>query len=135
MRKQKGFTLVELLVVIAIIGLLSTLAVVALGNARAKSRDARRVSDAKQISTALELFFNDCGNYPSALTTANSQGCPSGVTLGSYLATVPVDPGTNSYAYASVSPYSTYSLTFTTEGVVQGIGSSGPHTASPSGIQ
>ena len=56
MRKQRGFTLIELLVVIAIIGLLSTLAVVALNNARMKSRDAKRVSDVKQIQTALELY-------------------------------------------------------------------------------
>jgi len=51
---QKGFTLIELLVVIAIIGLLSTLAVVSLNNARTKSRDARRVADIEQIQTALE---------------------------------------------------------------------------------
>ena len=62
---KKGFTLVELLVVIAIIGLLSTLAVVALNNARQKSRDARRVSDVKQIQTALELYYNDQGGYPT----------------------------------------------------------------------
>lgn len=68
MKKQKGFTLIELLVVIAILGLLSTLAVVSLNNARAKARDARRVSDVKQIQTALELFFMDAGRYPTAGT-------------------------------------------------------------------
>ncbi|MEY4744976.1 MAG: hypothetical protein RL272_921, partial [Candidatus Parcubacteria bacterium] len=46
---NKGFTLIELLVVIAIIGLLSTLAVVALNSARQKSRDSKRVADIKQI--------------------------------------------------------------------------------------
>jgi len=59
MKKHKGFTLIELLVVIAIIGLLSTLAVVALNNARQKSRDARRLADIKQIQTGLELFLTD----------------------------------------------------------------------------
>jgi len=53
--KRKGFTLIELLVVIAIIGLLSTLAVVSLNSARAKARDARRLSDVKQLSTVLEM--------------------------------------------------------------------------------
>lgn len=65
-RKQRGFTLIELLVVIAIIGLLSTLAVVALTSARAKARDAKRISDVKQIQTALELYFADQGQkYPA----------------------------------------------------------------------
>ncbi|HQB76688.1 MAG TPA: prepilin-type N-terminal cleavage/methylation domain-containing protein, partial [bacterium] len=61
---RKGFTLIELLVVIAIIALLSTLSVVALNNARVKSRDARRLSDIKQIRTALEMYFNQNNSYP-----------------------------------------------------------------------
>lgn len=55
MKKQKGFTLIELLVVIAIIGLLSTIAIVAMGGARAKARDAKRISDIKQMSTLLDI--------------------------------------------------------------------------------
>lgn len=56
-KKNKGFTLIELLVVIAIIGILATLAVVALQQARSRARDSKRVADVKQLSTALELFF------------------------------------------------------------------------------
>lgn len=80
MRSQhrKGFTLIELLVVIAIIGLLSTLAVVAMSNARQKARDAKRVSDIKQIQSALDLYATDKNGYP----TDETDGA-TGIVLGS----------------------------------------------------
>src|SRR3989338_3128827 len=52
-----GFTLIELLVVISIIGLLSSVVLASLNNARAKARDTRRIQDFKQISTALYLYY------------------------------------------------------------------------------
>jgi len=61
-KKGDGFTLIELLVVIAIIGLLSTLAVVSLNSARGKARDAKRVSDIKQLSTIIEMEAIDSSN-------------------------------------------------------------------------
>ena len=61
---KRGFTLIELLVVISIIGLLSTFAVAAFSNAQAKARDAKRISDIRQIKTALELYYDDNGKYP-----------------------------------------------------------------------
>ena len=61
---KQGFTLIELLVVISIIGILSTLAVVSLNDARGKARDAKRISDVKQVQTALEVFLADRNGYP-----------------------------------------------------------------------
>src|SRR5436853_5053100 len=62
-KNQKGFTLIELLVVIAIIGLLASVVLLSLNSARAKSRDAKRLADIRQLVSALELYFNDKGGY------------------------------------------------------------------------
>ena len=144
---KKGFTLIELLVVIAIIGLLSTLAVVALNTARTKSRDAKRISDVKQIQTALELYYADKGNYPTLVAPGAALGagnytvlcstgwsgaaCGGGATT--YMGQVPKDPGSTSYTYVSADG-TTYSIAFTLE---SGTGSlaAGAHTATPNGIQ
>ena len=138
MKKQRGFTLIELLVVIAIIGLLSTLAVVALNNARQKARDARRVSDVKQIQTALELYYNDENGYPDG--SAAGQEVDSGTDLlgptsaVTYMSIVPTNPspGGSTYTYTRPSA-STYSLTYTLEGPTGGL-AVGLHTATPAGI-
>lgn len=137
MQKQRGFTLIELLVVIAIIGLLSTLAVVALNNARLKSRDAKRVSDVKQIQTALELYYNDANAYPASLGTSIAS---NGVT---YMAIVPTNPtpsndglcdSGNTYNYAAGTSNTTYTLTYCLGGTTGGVSSS-YNTAYPGNIK
>jgi prepilin-type N-terminal cleavage/methylation domain-containing protein len=62
--KHKGFTLIELLVVIAIIGVLATVVLSSLNTARARARDAKRLSEMKSLETALELYYLDNGRYP-----------------------------------------------------------------------
>ncbi len=62
----KAFTLIELLVVISILSLLSSVVFASINGARAKSRDARRLSDMQQISKALELYYDKYGGYPSS---------------------------------------------------------------------
>jgi len=53
-----GFTLIELLVVITIIGVLSTMAVIALAKIRSEARDDKRQSDMKILQTAIELYIS-----------------------------------------------------------------------------
>ncbi len=130
---KKGFTLVELLVVIAIIGLLAAVAVVGINPSRQKARDAKRVADIRQVQTALEQFYDDCGSYPTALTTAVANGCTGGTTFGNFMASVPVNPSPGGAAYTYTSAGSTYTLTFTLEGATGGL-ASGVHTASPAGV-
>ena len=60
---KRGFTLVELLVVIAIIGILSSVVLVSLAQARARSRYALVVSQMKEIHKAAELNYDVQGSY------------------------------------------------------------------------
>jgi prepilin-type N-terminal cleavage/methylation domain-containing protein len=89
--RVKGFTLVELLVVIAIIGILSSIVMVALGTAKQKARDSRRVADIKNIQLALSLYYNDNLMYPINIYSP-AGAAPAGGLAPNYLPTVPVDP-------------------------------------------
>lgn len=150
MRNKKGFTLIELLVVIAIIGLLATLAIVALQNARQKSRDAKRVSDIKQLQTSLDLYYSDNNTYPTVaaaiqlgqattdalcgggFVAAGDASCTADAT---YMDRVPADPVDNApLIYQYTGSATTFSITFELEGTTGGL-AAGAHTASPAGIQ
>lgn len=62
---QNGFTLIELMVVLSIISFVASVMLVSVNGARAKARDARRRSDIKQIATALDIYQDDFGTFPS----------------------------------------------------------------------
>ncbi len=54
-----GFTLIELLVVLAILGILTILVMASLSDARARSRDSRRVSDIHSLQEALVMYLDN----------------------------------------------------------------------------
>lgn len=118
---KKGFSLVELLVVIAIIALLTGIITVNLTQSKAKSRDAKRVSDIAQIQLALELFFDRCNQYPAPPTNWNPtsgvtvSGCSADLSM--FLGVFPTDPtSSQSYQYAvNTSPATDYVLRATLE--------------------
>ncbi|MGC9605228.1 MAG: prepilin-type N-terminal cleavage/methylation domain-containing protein [Minisyncoccia bacterium] len=110
---SRGFTLIELMVVVVVITLLSGIIYANFSSSRGKARDAQRVSDAGQIQLALGLYYDRCGQYPATLAISANSGCPSGITLGSYISQIPVPPtsplGQTSYGYiVNTSPATDY---------------------------
>ncbi|MCX6744746.1 MAG: type II secretion system protein [Candidatus Parcubacteria bacterium] len=148
-KKQGGFSLVELLIVVAIIILLATISVIALNDQRAKARDARRISDIRQVRTALEFYHSDEDQYPvvdksvvlgqkgSEKLCAKAVGaivsletpCSQDTT---YMATIPKDPlADRQYLYQG--NVKDYEIIFNTE-KPSSLGLAGQYSANAEGI-
>lgn len=123
-----GFTLIELMIVMIILGILATIGFTSFQNSQKKGRDTRRKNDLRQISLALETYYNDYGKYPSGLN-GNIKGCgdpssavvcnwgtifkyslPVGTNYPTYMIKLPKDPKSNWYYYYKSSGSSTYQL-------------------------
>ncbi len=63
-KAQQGFTLVELLVVIAIIAILSALLLPAVNRAREAAKQARCLSNLRQIGFGWQMYLQDFGAFP-----------------------------------------------------------------------
>ena len=147
--RQHGFTLIELLVVISIIGLLSTLAMVALNTARKSSRDAKRLSDMKQLQTAMEMAYDastGTKTYPTCAAASLVSACTAG-SIATYMGGIANlnDPSSATacttsstavcnYAFTTVGSATGYAVTFFLEGA-SGNMAAGRHTLTEAGMQ
>ena len=147
---KKGFTLIELLVVISIIGILSTLAVVSFNSGRGKARDARRVSDIKQISTLIEteavgsftggydVFPDDCDTENQVLNDVDCVIDDVSLTAfvdpsGSIVACEKGDSAPCAYSLGIAESATDYEICFYLE-VGSGSVSAGLHSIGPGGL-
>jgi hypothetical protein len=107
------------------------------------TRDARRVTDVRQMQTAFELFYNDNGRYPVSANGLPSLTDGGQYKLSSYLSTLPT-PSTpadgncteaqNKYTYQQLNSGRDYQLTFCLGSGASGL-AAGSHTASSSGLK
>ena len=139
--RNAGFTLIELLVVVAIIGLLTAAATAGFNVIRQRSRDAKRVSDAKTLQKALALYFTSKSSYPNptaagGVCLTNTDAISTMLKNENAIAKVPTDPTVTCVSdptccllYASTDG-TTYSLRYTLEST-SGVGTSGNHSLGP----
>ncbi len=104
--QRRGFTMVELTIAVAIIALLSSVVLVSMSSTRARGRDSRREADIREISSAMNIYYQANGQYPQNLssTTPRVMQFPirvRNILTGAlpntvkYLDRVPNDPQTN----------------------------------------
>lgn len=82
--KQRRFSLIEFSVIAVIVSILVAVTVVSFGGARVSGRDAIRRGDLKQISTSMELYFNENTGYVKSLDMPSS--------VGNFMDVAPQDP-------------------------------------------
>lgn len=118
---DKGFSLIELLVVIAVMGVIASIALVAINPQAqlAKLRNNERKNDLRAFQKALERYavFNS-GSYPSTgggwcRTDPGTSPYDCGTTpfsrlLGTYIKELPVNPTSTFQPKCSSATYRTY---------------------------
>ena len=114
------------------LGLMAAVVLLSLNSARSKSRDAKRIADIRQMSSALELYLNDKQQYPENTSSL----------LPVYIGLLPkapeppdgvCSPADNQYNYSRPAR-DTYRLTFCLGQTTGGYGA-GNHTLTPKGIE
>ena len=103
---KKAFSLIELMVVIGIIAILSAVIMSNYSQAKAKSRDGKRISDIAKIQLALAQFYDRCNAYPKTIDLnypdSRAYTCPTNpdISLGNFINPIPTDPLTGQpYGY------------------------------------
>ena len=97
-RRPTGFTLIELLIVIVILGLLLSLVAPTMFSKVGSSQRKTAMAQMQMLSTALDTFRLDVGDYPAALAELRNGTRPG--WDGPYLPRdLPLDPWGNEYIY------------------------------------
>jgi len=135
---QQGSALVRIVIIVIIFCLLVGGGFFLINSEKAKTRDARRLSDMARIQAAFEFLFNDTASYAGAA----KDGCDakgdlaSQCNLKTYLSSIASfkDPGKYRYSMSTVPSDEAYAVSFTLE-KSYGTLNAGTHVLTPQGIK
>lgn len=96
MSHRPGFTMIELLIVIVILSVLFVIGLGSFTSSQIKSRDSKRKTDLQHIARALEVYYNDQGQYP---VSSGNDGLAGQAWGGPF-----VDPDNSNTLYMNVLP-------------------------------
>jgi prepilin-type N-terminal cleavage/methylation domain-containing protein len=105
MKDKKGFTLIELLVVMAILALLAAIGLGTFNSSRLKGRDSKRKNDLAQIEKALEMYYNDHGEYPGVGDYPAGESAFQDENNTLYMKEMPTDSKFGDYPYETDGTY------------------------------
>lgn len=137
MKDQKGFSLKELIIFTGLLLMVIIFGVLLLNQERARTRDAKRITDITQVRFGFEVLFNEKNSYAEAASgCAKAGSLVSTCNLSAYLSNISQikDPGKYRYQVAKVPGEKDFEVAFTLE---KGYGSliKGKHTLSAEGIK
>jgi general secretion pathway protein G len=78
--KQAGFTLVELLIVVIILGILAAIVLPQFASTTDDAKTAALDTDLSGLRSAIELYYQQHGAYPSAATDGTGANTPAAFT-------------------------------------------------------
>lgn len=105
---KRGFTLIELLIVVAIIGILASIVLTSLSNARNKGNDTKIKSQLYSIRSATELYYSNNNTYKKVAGTnevchppaSDTSGLSALLNLNNYPAGTVLDCGNSANAWS-----------------------------------
>lgn len=136
--EQRGSTLVYVIIIVIAFSVVVGGCFYLIGEERAKTRDAKRLSDITRIQAAFEMLYNDTASYEQAAVggCGKKGALVSTCNVSAYLPTIAEfkDPGSSRYLITEVPSETSFGVSFQLE-KAYGTMIAGKHTLTPAGIK